>query len=432
MITFNKNIRNISYMFIIQIANYLLPLITLPIISRIFGPEKIGFVAYVTAIVGYFLLIVDYSFNFTGVRRISKSPNESNKIFNTIITIRIILFILSTLIFIILLFLFKDFKENFIISISIFLTCLVPVFSNTWFLQANNDFKSIAILSFLSKLIITIYVLLYVRVKEDLNNYVVISSLSYIIPSIISFVYIIKKYKIKIEVANIRNCLAYLNEEKFLFLSAIVTNLYTTTGIVVLGIFASKLDVGLYTSAQKIIDLMRSIIWLPISMIIFPILATKFGSSEKEGVEAVKKILPVFSILIILIALGLLIFGKFIVLTLFGKEFTDSYSILVILIVGLIAVYYGSLIGGQVMLNLGMDKEFVSIQIIIGVASLLLNILILPYGGGKTTAYIWSVSEVIITTYQIYILGKRNIFIFGREIFLYSNLKKSFNLIKRA
>lgn len=53
-------------------ANYVFPLITIPIVARIFGPEKLGLINYIAAIVGYFSLVVSYSFNFTGVRRVTR------------------------------------------------------------------------------------------------------------------------------------------------------------------------------------------------------------------------------------------------------------------------------------------------------------------------------------------------------------------------
>ncbi|WP_415583535.1 oligosaccharide flippase family protein, partial [Klebsiella quasipneumoniae] len=52
-----KNIKNISYMFLVQSANYLFPLITIPIVARAFGPDKIGLLNYITAIISYFILI---------------------------------------------------------------------------------------------------------------------------------------------------------------------------------------------------------------------------------------------------------------------------------------------------------------------------------------------------------------------------------------
>lgn len=135
--------------------------------------------------------------------------------------------------------------------------------------------------------------------------------------------------------------------------------------------------------------------------------------------------------MVIVVLLGILLFGKIIILLLFGSAFSDSYLILVILGLGLAAVFYGMLIGGQIMLNLGMDREFVRIQVIVSVLSLFLNIIILPYGGGVTTAIIWSLSEVIITLYQILVLKSKGIKVFSMNMLSLNSIKLSLKSIMR-
>ena len=73
-----------------------------------------------------------------------------------------------------------------------------------------------------------------------------------------------------------------------IFLSTVVTNLYTTTGVVVLGVLASKSDVGIYSSAQRLIDLLKSLIMMPIYQIIFPLLSKKFVSNLEDGLNSVR------------------------------------------------------------------------------------------------------------------------------------------------
>ncbi|MDI3238210.1 oligosaccharide flippase family protein, partial [Acinetobacter ursingii] len=104
----NNNIKNLSYMLMVQVANYLLPLINIPILARAFGPENLGLITYITAITAYFVLLIDYSFNFTGVRRISKDELNPVKVFNTILTARCYLFLVSIIVFSISLYFIND------------------------------------------------------------------------------------------------------------------------------------------------------------------------------------------------------------------------------------------------------------------------------------------------------------------------------------
>ncbi|WEH96908.1 hypothetical protein PYR77_13060 [Acinetobacter soli] len=118
--------------------------------------------------------------------------------------------------------------------------------------------------------------------------------------------------------------------------------------------------------------------------------------------------------------------GYFLISILFGNEFLDSYKILVILSFGLAAVFYGILIGGQVMLNIGLDKDFVKIQLIVSILSVSASLIILPFGGAVTIALIWTLSEIIITAYQIFILKRKGVSVFDFNQLKIQSIKNAF------
>lgn len=402
-------------MFLVQAANYLFPLLTIPIIARVFGPEKLGVLNYITAIIGYFILVASYSFNYTGVRRLTRNRNKSREIFSTIFTSQLYLVLTCTIVFGLCVFIIKPIKNDAILSFIIFSSCLSVLFTQNWFLQAYSDFKIIAILSFSYRLTSFILIILFIKEANDIILYAAIINVGSLLLSVVCFAITLKKYKVRLFISPIKNCILYLKEDRFIFLSGVVTNLYTTTGIVLLGSMSSNQEVGYYTSAQKLIDVTKSVMIMPISQIIFPILSEKFGRSKEEGIDAVRSIMPVlvlysFSILIFLVASSNLI-----VKVIFGMDFINSAPMLTVLSFGLFAVFYGIIIGGQVMLNLGLDKSFVKIQIIVSAMSLVINYIILPNGGGMTTSLVWVVSEFIISLYQIMVLKQHGVVVIDRN-----------------
>ncbi|WP_162821964.1 oligosaccharide flippase family protein, partial [Escherichia coli] len=147
-----------------------------------------------------------------------------------------------------------------------------------------------------------------------------------------------------------------------------ITSLYTTSGIVMLGAVSSNQEVGYYTSAQKLIDVTKSIMLMPISQVIFPILSEKFGKNRMDGIKAVQSIMPAFFLFSLIVLIFMISFGGIVLEVIFGGNFSPASPMLTILSFGLFAVFYGVLVGGQVMLNLGMDKEFLNVQVIVSVA----------------------------------------------------------------
>ena len=68
------------------------------------------------------------------------------------------------------------------------------------------------------------------------------------------------------------------------------------------------------------------------------------------------------------------------------------------------------------MVNLGMDHLFFKNQLYVAIFSILLTILVLPYGAGMTSAIILVASEIMITAYQYYCLKSKGYQLFNLDM----------------
>ena len=75
----NKLIENIASLGLIQVANFLIPLLIIPYIARALGVEAIGKVGYAQTIISYLTIIVNYGFEYSATQDIAIHKNDKKK-----------------------------------------------------------------------------------------------------------------------------------------------------------------------------------------------------------------------------------------------------------------------------------------------------------------------------------------------------------------
>ena len=76
----NKLVSNFIYLYGLQAFNFILPLFTFPYLINTLQPELFGVTLYSQTIMLYFIIIIEYSYNITAIRKISINRNNKKKI----------------------------------------------------------------------------------------------------------------------------------------------------------------------------------------------------------------------------------------------------------------------------------------------------------------------------------------------------------------
>ena len=93
-----KLFQNGMWLFILQIFNTVVPLLTLPYITRVLGTSNYGIFSLSLNWVTYFQVIVEYGFGFTGARKVSiEGDDDLQNLYSRIISARLLLLAVSYL-----------------------------------------------------------------------------------------------------------------------------------------------------------------------------------------------------------------------------------------------------------------------------------------------------------------------------------------------
>lgn len=391
-------VKNFTWLTIIQSANYIVPLIVIPYIVRIVGVELFGKISYAQNIVSYFTLVINFGFDYLATREISINKgdkHEINRIFWSVIKQKVLLFVVSFLVLIIVGMQISRIWNDFLLYFIIFGLNLGIMTFPTWFFQGIEDMSKMAIFNLVIKSTGLLLTFIFVKLKSEYILYPLFTSLSYIIVGFISFLYVVKTYNLKIEFTKISYDLILFKKSFPIFLNNLFVSLYTVANITILGMYKNEYEVGIYSGAFKIISAILMMTSMPLNTSIFPSVSREFTNSIPNGLKLLKKTILVSSFVLLFLFLILFLSSDFIVKILLGHDFTASISIFRVLSILPLLVTLASLLTIQGLYGMGLQKFAPFVGLTIGIISISLNLIFIPRFGTIAIAWIWVLSQMM-------------------------------------
>lgn len=384
----------------IQGANYLIPLLILPYIVRIIGPEKFGLLSYVQTTIYYFTIVINYSFDYTATREISINRNNLKKlsiIYSSVFYSKLILLVISTIGFIIIVFFVDQFNKNIQLFCLTYLINIGFVFFPSWFFQGIEKLTKTALFNFLTKGVFALIVVFFIKTQDDFYIYAFGNSLAQIVIGVFAFFYAINHYGVRIIKISQINLLKTYKEGLSVFFSNIAISLYTTTNLVILGFYTSEKEYGYFFAALKIALVIHSLVVLPLSLTLFPHIGKSMQESREKGVVVLKKYLKLVGIITFLLGILVFIFAEKLIFLLFGGQFISGVYYLKIMAFMPFVSGLNNIITVQGLLNMKKDRVFLLITLLTFGFSLTLNLVLVPLYQSTATAIILLVSEMFMT-----------------------------------
>ncbi|MDE3059268.1 MAG: flippase [Bacteroidota bacterium] len=396
----------------VQMANYLLPLLTLPYIVRIVGPEKYGRINFAAALIGYFTLFINYGFDLTATREIAQKRDDIvalSKIFWNIIAAKVFLFVMASVVFVSVLFFSPKLQLDPRLYLLTYAVTIGAIFFPTWFYQGIEELSKAAMFNLIIKIIFTVLVFILIQQESDYFYFPVCVSIGQVVVGLAAFWYAIKMKKFPFPALSPFEVFAVLKKSSLVFLTTVVIHIYTLSNIVLLGFLSTDKQVGFFSSSFRLISVVNALVIVPVTQTLYPHLGGMFAEtgSKDEKSFTLSKVALVMGGWTLIVSLATFLFAPLAVHILFGKSFEPAVGSLRIMsflpfIIGLSNVF-----GIQGMLNLKLDKELFSITAFGAALCIALNVTLIPTSGQSGTALAWFVTEIFITCTTYMMLWKR-------------------------
>jgi len=391
---------NVASLFSVQIANFLLPLLTVPYVVRIIGPDKLGLLNFSQAYVTYFSLLINYGFDMAAVRSIAANREDkeaTNRIFSQVMAGKALLWVLSTIIFAIVTMANPEFRGNLFLHVCTYLVCIGTVLSPFWLYQAMEDLGRVAIFNLAVKLILSLSVFLLIHKAEDYFYQNLAISVSQIIVSVAALYVAMRRFGIKFTWPTGPELRMRFKEDRTIFFSSVMITIYASSNVFILGLISLPYNVGIYSAGTRLESMADSFVGLALNQALFPVVAQAFGQGREQGLKMVRTTFFPLFFLMVLVAIGLWIVAPFFITLLYGAKFQEAVTILRIVCVLPLIIGLSSLFGLHTMLNLRMDRAFFMVTAVGSVVGLALNLLLVNRFAHIGAAYALVLTELYIT-----------------------------------
>lgn len=325
-------IKNAAWMTVFQAANYVIPILLIPYVSRILGVDSFGKVTYMQTIAQYATFFINFGFEYTSTRAIAvnrDNPEKLRSIFWGTIYAKMLLTVVSLLVFLPYSFNHSQSTEEMVMYMAAWMINVGWWLYPSWYFQGMEKLSIMSVANFMIKAAGAILVVVCVREASDSVNYLASFSFSYIAGGLITIVYCVRTEGMRRISVTVDTIKTLLGDSLPVFLASVFSSITQAYAITYLGSgHATEHDLGIYSGAFKLVFAAVAMCNLPISMAIFPKVSREYEKDREGGIRYFYKTLKIVVLIAFCFSVGMYVFSPLAVTLLLGDKFEESTELL--------------------------------------------------------------------------------------------------------
>jgi O-antigen/teichoic acid export membrane protein len=418
IISFGKSVKiNMIMNALLTMSSFIFPLITFPYVSRILTPVGTGKVNFATSVISYFSMFAQLGIPTYGIRACAKVRDDKEKLSKTVqelLIINLFMCLLVYAVFGITLIQVPRFREELplflIMGISIGLNAL----GVEWLYKALEQYTYITVRSILFKFIALLAMFALIHGQNDYVIYGGITIFAASASNILNF-FNLRKH-ISFKPTGDYRFRQHISMILVFFAMSVATTIYTNLDNVMLGFMKTDADVGYYGAAVKIKQILVSLV-TSASAVLLPRASYYVDKGLLDDFYAILKKTMHFILLIALpMVIYFMIFAREGILFLSGDAYEGSILPMQIIMPTLVLIGMTNVIGIQMLVPLGMEKQVLYSEIAGAIVDLIINLILIPKYAAAGAAFGTLVAEFVVLLWQMAAI--RNI-----EVHLFADIR---------
>ncbi len=361
----------------VQLGSYVLPLVNIPYLLRVIGPEHYGLIAFSQAVMMYFVTLNDWGFNLTATRELAMKRDDlvlRSELYSTVMAIKGMLCLISFTILSALVLFVPRFHNNGSVFFASFGIVVGTMLYPQWFFQGIEKMYWISVVNLTANVLFTAGIYLFVRTSSDFLIAAMVQAGGKLLAGILGLIILFATEDVKLVIPTWAQMRARMVDGWHLFMSSAASTLYTSSNAVVLGFVAGMTQVGYFSAAYKIFAAGTMLV-SPMCQAIYPHVCALAAKSRDLAVDYLRKSVIIIGGITLFGGLLVLILAPWIVRIAMGPKYAASVPVLRFMALTPFAVAINNIYGTQAMLNFGMKAQFSRIIVL---SAFLSNLILFP------------------------------------------------------
>lgn len=400
-----KVIKNYLYNAGYQILNMLIPLITVPYISRVLGAHDVGINEYTNSWVTFFYLMGQMGITLYGNREIAYHRDdlyERSRTFWGVESLQVFTISLSLIAYLMAVFLFSTtFKYYFLMQALWIVATGVDV---SWYFMGLENFRVTVMRNALVKIASVILIFTFIKSTTDLGLYILILGGSQLVGNLTLWPYL-RGNLIWVKMRE-WHPFKHFYPSLLLFIPTITTQVYLVLNRLMLGHMSSQEALGNFGQSDKIVKFVLAIVTAT-GTVMLPHVANKFAKSDIKGVRnSLYASFDFVSSIAVPMMFGLMAISHKFAPWFLGSDFIPSGEIMFVESPVIVFIAWSNVTGTQYLMPINRVKEFTTSVTIGAVSNVFFNLFLIKLWGADGAALATVGSEFLVTASQMIMIRK--------------------------
>lgn len=263
--------KNTTMLYIMNITKIVLPLVTLPYLTRVLSKECYGTVSYVKAIMQYMQVVVDFGFLLSATKDVVNSKGDKTELENVVgntLLAKLLLVMAALAVLSVMIVLVPILRHNILFTLLSFavvaMTCLLMDF----LFRGLEEMHVITIRYVLMRSIAAVLTFVFVRSDADMLWIPLLDIIGSAAAILLVFAEM-KKRNIGIRTEGIRKAFEKLKESAVFFLSGMAATTFNALNTLLIGILVDAAHVAEWSVCMQMVTAVQSM-YTPITDGIYP------------------------------------------------------------------------------------------------------------------------------------------------------------------